>query len=332
MGYSAFMKLYGWFGLLLLIISEYGLFRRIEPFHTWFYCFAWWSYILLADNLLLKLRGRSLLTGRRHEFLGMLPLSVFIWLLFEAYNFRIQNWAYTAIPLQLWLRWLSYAISFSTVLPAIFITSDLVEPIFGRNSGKTASQYEPTGPSRVSRTSPALIALGLALSAAPLIWPRYFFPAIWLGPIFLLDPLLEKAGIRSLSAGIASGDRRQVWSLMLGGLICGLLWEFWNYWAPSRWTYSIPFFGKWKVFEMPVLGFGGFPPFALECWILYHGLRAIPSRLHSFAARASWWLLLAIVSLFIFRGIDSRTMTRLEENVSDETSYRSTRPCIDAPF
>jgi hypothetical protein len=326
------MKSYGWFGLLLLIVSEYGLVRKIEPFHTWFYCFAWWSYILLADNLLLKLRGRSLLTGRRREFWGMLPLSVFIWLLFEAYNFRVQNWSYVTVPLPLWLRWFSYALSFSTVLPAVFITSDLVEPLFGGGSGKTASQCEPSTPSRPTRASAAFIAGGLALSAAPLIWPHYFFPAVWLGPIFLLDPLLGRAGIQSLSASIASGDRKRVWSLMLGGLVCGLLWEFWNYWALSKWTYTVPFFGEWKLFEMPVMGFGGFPPFALECWILYHGIRAIARRLNSFAARASWWLLLGVVSLFIFRGIDSRTMTRFGEKTSDENFNRSARPCVYASF
>jgi hypothetical protein len=80
------MKLYGWAGLLLLVVSEYCLFQKIEPFYSWFYCFAWWSYILLADNLLLRLRGRSLFVGRRRELLGMMSLSVFIWLIFEAYN------------------------------------------------------------------------------------------------------------------------------------------------------------------------------------------------------------------------------------------------------
>jgi hypothetical protein len=35
------MKTYGWFGLLLLIVSEYCLYRKIEPILTWFYCFAW---------------------------------------------------------------------------------------------------------------------------------------------------------------------------------------------------------------------------------------------------------------------------------------------------
>ena len=121
------MKLYGWLGLLLLIGSEYCLFRKIEPVYTWFYCFAWWSYILMADSILF-----------RREFWGMLPLSVFIWLLFEAYNFVIHNWAYTAVPPQIWQRWPGYALSFATVLPGIFITSDLVGLLWGRSSAPAA--------------------------------------------------------------------------------------------------------------------------------------------------------------------------------------------------
>ena len=137
------MKIYGWAGLLLLIISEYCLVRKIEPVSTWFYCFAWWSYILLADNLLLKLRGRSLLINRRNELWCMLPLSIFIWLIFEAFNFRIQNWSYSVVPMHLCLRWFGYALSFATVLPAIFITSDLVEPLFGGSSRSMASECRP---------------------------------------------------------------------------------------------------------------------------------------------------------------------------------------------
>ena len=321
------MKPYGWFGLLLLITSEYCLLHKIEPFTTWFYCFAWWSYILLADNLLLKLRGKSLLTSRRREFWGMLPISVFIWLLFEVYNFSLRNWSYNVAPPELWLRWLSYAAAFATVLPGIFITSDLVEPLFGRTSGPAASECEPSRPGKQPGPSTLFLALGLAMTVAPLIWPRYFFPAVWLGPIFLLDPLLEKAGIRSLSSSIFSGDRRRVWSLMLGGFLCGLMWEFWNYWAGSKWTYTVPFFGKWKLFEMPALGFFGFPPFALECWILYHWIRAVPAKLDSSAARVAWWLALAVLSMLIFRGIDSRTLVRFAENGFAEILCRSDWRC-----
>ncbi len=124
----------------------------------------------------------------------------------------------------------------------------------------------------------------------------------------MLDPLLEKAGIQSLSRGILSGTRRRIWSLMLGGFFCGVLWEFWNFWAGSKWLYHIPYFGDWRVFEMPVLGFLGFPPFALECWILYHLLRARPRKMESLTARAGWWALIGILSVIIFHEIDQHSI------------------------
>jgi hypothetical protein len=307
------MKFYGWIGLFLLLISEYCLLRRIEPFFSWFYCFAWWSYILLADNLLLKLRGQSLLTGRRKELWYMLPLSIFIWLLFEGYNFRINNWMYAGVPPKLWIRWFGYALSFATVLPGIFITSDLVEYFLGRREKPCASECEILKAQSTTKPSIIFPALGLLLCIAPLVWPRYFFAAVWLGPIFLLDPCLEKLSIQSLRSNLATYGWNKILSLLLGGFACGLMWEFWNYWSASKWIYSIPFFGKWKLFEMPALGFFGFPPFALECWILYHLFRAILRRAPSAAVRVMLWIGLGVLCIILFRAIDSHSVVRFAE-------------------
>lgn len=298
------MKPYGWFALALLVAAEIFLFRRVEPFYSWFYGLAWWSYILLADNLLLAVRGRSLLSARRREFAGMLPLSVFIWLLFEACNLVLRNWGYQGVPPQAWLRWPGYAAAFATVLPGIFITSDLIECLlFGRCGRPAASEREllaaaPRAP------SPVYTAAGGALTAAALLWPRYCFCGVWVGPIMMLDPLLEKAGVRSLSLQAAAGERRRIGSLLLGGLACGLMWEFWNYWAGSKWVYSVPYFGAWKVFEMPLAGFLGFPPFALECWILYHLLDTVRTRVRA----AIFWVPVAVYCLLMFRALDTRTV------------------------
>jgi hypothetical protein len=63
---------------------------------------------------------------------------------------------------------------------------------------------------------------------------------------------------------------------MAGGAVCGLLWEFWNYWALAKWTYHLPFLGateQYKYFEMPLVGFLGFLPFGVECWIMWQTLR-----------------------------------------------------------
>lgn len=303
------MRAYGWFGLFLLLFSEFCLFRKIEPFHSWFYCFAWWSYLLLADNLLLKLRGKSLFTARRRELWRMLPLSVFIWLLFEGYNLVIRNWAYEGVVSNPWIRWPGYILAFATVLPGIFITSDLIEHFLSPDRGEAhASECENLPAAPRGGPSRLFIAGGAFLSVAPLVWPRYFFPAVWVGPIFLLDPLLEKFGRRSLSSLIADVNRRRACSLLLGGLACGLMWEFWNFWAASKWIYTVPFFAELKIFEMPVLGFLGFPPFALECWILYHLLSALQHRLSRTPARVVFWIVIGLACLVLFRSVDRHTV------------------------
>ncbi len=315
------MKLYGWLGLSLLLISEYCLFRKIEPFYSWFYCFAWWSYILLADNLVLSLRGRSLLWNRRPEVWRMLPLSVLVWLIFEAYNLALRNWAYSNVPEPIWIRWPGYFLAFSTVLPGVFITSDLCEHLMFGNRGRPfASESEDLPAPAPTAPSLAFALLGLFFSVAPVVWPRYFFPTVWLGPLFLLDPLLERFGVKSLSLQISGGDRRRLFSLLAGGLACGVMWEFWNNWAASHWVYAVPFFGGWKVFEMPALGFLGFPPFALECWVLYHLFSRIGRRWHSRPLRFACWLAIGLICALMFREIDGKTVlsfvTNLQRSVS----------------
>ncbi|MGA2261947.1 MAG: hypothetical protein ABSH28_10975 [Acidobacteriota bacterium] len=324
------MKLYGWLGFLLLLISEYCLFRKIEPFYSWFYCFAWWSYILLADNLLLRLRGRSLLCGRRAELWRMLPLSVFIWLIFEGYNLALRNWAYDGVPAQMWIRWVGYSVAFATVLPGVFIAADIFEFILFGPQAQLASQAEKLPAPPATATLPILVPLGLCLSAAPLLWPRYFFPTIWVGPIFLFDPFLERLGLQSLSLRIAAGDRRKVFSLLAGGLFCGVLWEFWNFWAASRWIYSVPFFGNWKIFEMPILGFFGFPPFALECWILYHLLTQMQRRWRSRPARAAFWLGIGLFCILMFHAIDTHTVLHFVSNGHSGTKTQSAGNAVRA--
>ena len=57
---------------------------------------------------------------------------------------------------------------------------------------------------------------------------------------------------------------KRVVASLLAGMICGLLWEFWNYWSLTKWVYTVPFFEDMKVFEMPAPGYLGFALFGLE--------------------------------------------------------------------
>jgi hypothetical protein len=51
------------------------------------------------------------------------------------------------------------------------------------------------------------------------------------------------------------------------------VWEFWNYWARTKWIYTVPILPDWKIFEMPVPGYLGFPAFAVECFTMYVAAR-----------------------------------------------------------
>src|SRR5207245_9888968 len=59
---------------------------------------------------------------------------------------------------------------------------------------------------------------------------------------------------------------------MAAGLFAGVLWESFNAASRAKWIYTVPFLEQVKLFEMPPIGFLGFPFFALEVWSLYHVL------------------------------------------------------------
>lgn len=58
-------------------------------------------------------------------------------------------------------------------------------------------------------------------------------------------------------------------------LVCGFFWEMWNYLSLARWVYAIPFVGRFKVFEMPILGYAGYLPFGLQCAVIGAMVKAL---------------------------------------------------------
>jgi len=65
---------------------------------------------------------------------------------------------------------------------------------------------------------------------------------------------------------------------MLAGYVCGFLWEFWNYWAYTKWYYTVPILENIKIFEIPAVGFLAYGPFALEIYVMYNLIRLLLSR------------------------------------------------------
>jgi hypothetical protein len=255
-----------WLGLLLVAVAWplawAGPAAVAE--HTFFP--LWLGYILTVDGLTRRRSGDSLLTRSPGRFALLFLFSVPLWWLFEVANRFLGNWRYLMPrplgPVEYGLR---ASLAFSTVMPALFVTAELWQtfPVFAR-------------PIRWWRIAPGrrgllLIAVaGGVMVAGSLLFPRQLFPFVWLGLFFLLDPLNALRGDKSLAADVADGRWDTVFVLFAAGLTCGLFWEMWNFYSMPKWVYDVPFVGFAKVFEMPILGYGGYLPFALEVYAAYH--------------------------------------------------------------
>src|SRR6202051_473949 len=156
---------HGWLGLVALICAGYLMFHGLEQAATYFSPMAWTSYILIADAAVFAISGQSRLREEPRGLLKMATLSIPLWLIFEAYNLRLANWAYVGLPANHIERWIGYAWAFATITPGIFMTAALVES-FGGFKGDS-------GPLRFSRaTETTCIVLGAAMLIVPLAAPR----------------------------------------------------------------------------------------------------------------------------------------------------------------
>ena len=98
---------------------------------------------------------------------------------------------------------------------------------------------------------------------------------MFLGFAWLLDPINAWNGDESLVGDFNRGRCGHLVNLVVAGVICAVLWEFWNYWAGAKWIYTVPVFPEWRLFEMPLLGYGGFPACSVECFTMYVALRRL---------------------------------------------------------
>jgi hypothetical protein len=257
---------HGWLGLVALVACEYLMFHGVEPVATYFSPLAWTSYILIADGAIYAISGHSRLREEPRGLLKMAALSIPLWLIFEAYNSRLANWAYVGLPESRVERWFGYGWSFATITPGIFMTAALIESFGWFN--------EESRRLRLSRAAEmAFIVVGAAFLVTPLVVPArvapYLFGLVWLGFLFLLEPINYRLSLPSFEGDFARGRRSRLYSFLVAGWVCGWLWEFWNYWARTGWIYTFPIGQQYKIFQMPAPGYLAFPVFALECFAMY---------------------------------------------------------------
>jgi hypothetical protein len=258
--------LHGWIGIILIIVFWYlnwdldGLRTQVLFFPLWL------GYALFIDGLVFRRKGSSLLHRNRKKYLALFLLSAPAWWLFELFNFRTQNWIYDGK--QFFSEW-EYAIyatlSFSTVIPSVFGTAELVSTFNWINKLKIDKRILPTKIFLRIHFIAGLIMLILVM-----IYPTIFFVLIWLSVFFILEPINVWLKNDSIYNYLKIGNWKPVFSLWIGCLICGFFWEMWNYFSYPKWIYDIHFANFLHIFEMPVLGYLGYIPFALELLTLYY--------------------------------------------------------------
>jgi hypothetical protein len=269
------LKVYGWIGLAVVAVAEACLVVG-QPFVSrYFTPIVWTGYILFADAVALHLRGTSIIHDRPREAVMLGWISAGCWVLFEAYNLRLKNWVYVGVPEQPLQRTLAYLWSFATIMPGMFETADVLAGLGFARKIKARPHVLSAGARGV------LFLVGLAFVLIPPMLPvrvaRYTFAFVWVGFILLLEPVNMMLGANSPLSDWLRGDPRPGVRLLAAGMVCGFLWEFWNFWATASWRYALPWpldFGVY-YFRMPVLGLLGFPPFAWECWAMFQFLKRL---------------------------------------------------------
>lgn len=248
-------------GLVMIVVTFWQTARFAFPYYAHTYPFAWYGLIIFLDGLLWWVWNDGIIFRKPRAFVTLLFWSAIFWFFFEICNLRLQNWYYAGVPPQGLRAHLEAYLDFATVLPGIFLVYRLLCCLSIPRHVKTRFKLS-------QKLRRYWVATGILMLITVMVFPALFFPFVWGALIFLLEPLCARYQSTSLLRQAERGDWTNLVRLLLAGLMCGGYWEFWNYWSLEKWIYTVPFFSEGKLFEMPYLGFLGFPLFAVQCFVM----------------------------------------------------------------
>jgi len=247
------------------MVAIVGLWQDVEWLAQPFYAWAWGGYILVADGFAAGKRGDSLLTRRWRYCVPICIWSITFWFFFELINARIQNWYYVGVfPYDQWLAGSIFTVAaFATVFMGIFQTIDALNASGLWETWRSPKRVFPR------RLTYGLQLVGLLTGGAALLFPYYLAPLVWGSFTLIVDPWNYRRGARSLLRDLEDGNVGLLARILLAGLICGVIWESLNFFAPQKWIYTVRGLEGFKLFEMPLIGFLGFPALALDSMAAY---------------------------------------------------------------
>ena len=258
---------WGWVALTVMIVGWVLAWTRFEwfaAFQRYPYVIHWGGFIVLVNALCVKRCGRSPLTHHAGPFLLTFPASVLFWWFFEYLNRYVWNWYYVGVPGISATEYVLFAsLCFSSVLPGVTSVAAWL------GTFECFSDDVCAGMAKVNVRSGASLAVMSVLSLVGLtgivFCPQFTYPLLWISPLMvfvLVQVVLKEPCVLDT---LATGNWSLVIRFAFASLICGLTWETWNYYSMAKWIYAVPYVHRFQVWEMPLLGFGGYLPFGMEC-------------------------------------------------------------------
>ncbi len=262
--------IWGWLGAALML-AGWGLawsrFNWFALFQKHTFAIPWVGYIVLVNAWCMQRSGRCPMTQSPGRFALLWPVSAAFWWFFEYLNRFVQNWYYVNVDDFGPVGYIGFAsLAFATVLPAVLSTHALLLtwPIFNVGLNRV-HRIRITRPGAAATAALAVSGCGLMLMS---VYPDLLYPLVWCAPLIILTALQTLWGRHTLFHSLSRGDWRHIMAAAMSALICGFFWELWNIYSLAQWRYAIPFVDRFHLFAMPLLGYGGYLPFGLECLVV----------------------------------------------------------------
>ena len=259
---------WGWPGLAGLMIAWILAWNRFPWFEHWqefTFTPLWLAYVIVINALAYQRTGRCMMLNQTRQFLWLFPLSAVFWWSFEYLNRFVENWYYVEISdFGPWEYFMYSTLPFSTVLPAVLGTAEWLKSYPRLNSG--LDSFWRTRAKHQTALAWLILVTGCASLSIISVWPDYLYPLIWIAPLLLITGLQGITAHQTpLLTALITGNWQTVWVQALAALVCGFLWELWNFNSQDHWVYTVPYVQRFHLFEMPLLGYAGYLPFGITC-------------------------------------------------------------------
>ena len=271
-----------WFGLLCWGTSLTFLSLHLKQ-PAWFIHWGdvplFWGAVLILDGIVYKRSGgKSLVAIIPQELIGIGIASMTGWMIFEFMNFFVDdNWYYPWGNILDREEFLLYAFIVSSGLLPLAFEWYLLFLTFPKLANRFRNGIKIVLNSAIKNI---LLVLSLVSMFVASLFPDSLFFVLWVSPPVILAVVLNKIGVWTPFDSIGKGNWGPVLLSALTYFVTGFTLEGQNYLSaihdgqvalftndPAYWQYSLPYVNVVHIFEMPILGYFGYLPFGIYCWL-----------------------------------------------------------------